>query len=301
MNEKGIIDIEDWNKEFISLNDRFELLQNRFLAIAMDYKYYIDSSWGENEIYQLRDDISFRLFCSKFHIELLLKHHIEIKHRLHERFKKDPSYFSRQYFGANPLYEHYGKEVSSIFDSIVYHAVSSFDYLAVLCNYICGAKKSDKLKWTQLARSVRDKKNIFSTTEIANPITEIDREFVGKLYNHRSHVIHKKSDQNKYSITMSFGQTKLEFIPKFFIGNNLIKEFNHFRELNKSNNITDVYASFWIINQVVEKITDILFSLKKHMELNPKQNDGHIFNLDKDTSTKKPVSESYWKENEYKK
>lgn len=299
MRAKEVIDIKDWNDEFKKLNDRFFTLENRFLATSMDYKLYIDSSWNEKNIYQFRDDISYRLFSTKFHIELLLRHHINIENQLYERREKDPEYFRRTYVGENPLYQDYSKELSSIFDSLIYHCVSAFDYVSILSNYICGSKNTDKLKWTQLARSVRDDKNSLSKTEIADAIIKIDRDFVGKLYDHRSDVIHKKSDLNKYSITMHFGQTEFKFIPHFFIGDNLIKKFSYFRKLSKTNRITINYAGFWIVNQTIDKITDILFSLKKQMEQNRKTTAMAMYILNEETNEKIPVSRNYWNEDAY--
>lgn len=265
MDSRELLDKDDINQEFKKLDERFALLQNRFLAVAMDYNHYIENSWGEKEIYKLRDEVSYRLFSAKFHIELLLRHHSFVKFQLEERFKKEPDFFSRQYLGPNPLFEHYQKQVSAIFDSTIFHMTSSFDYIATLCNYICGQNKQEKYKWTKLSKAVRDENNSFSKTKIVSTIDSVDREFAGKLYNHRSYVIHSSSDQNRYFFSMVLGQNGVNFVPRFIIGQNLTREFSELKSLNKTHDITVVYAAFWTINKTLDKITDILFSLKKQM------------------------------------
>ena len=223
MNKKETLDVVEINGEFEKLDQRFELLEQRFRAVAMDYKYYIENSWDETEIYRLRDEVSYRLFSSRFHIELLLRHHSLVKFQLEERFKKDSEYFANQYIGANgtnPLFEHYQKQISAIFDSTIFHMTSAFDYMATLCNYVCGKQKQEKFKWTQIAKAVRDPNNPFFQTKIAKTIDSIDRNFTGKLYNHRSHLIHTQSDQNKYLFSMITAQKGVTFIPQFIIGEN---------------------------------------------------------------------------------
>ncbi len=71
---KNIIDITDEKSEFTKIDSEFYLLNNRFMALAMDYKHYIDSNIRDNKIYTLRDNINYRLCSAKFHIELLFHH-----------------------------------------------------------------------------------------------------------------------------------------------------------------------------------------------------------------------------------
>lgn len=300
MPPKKILDCTDWQTEFDKLLKKEALLESRFLAVAMDYEHYIDNSWGQKEIYTLRDDTLYRLFCSRFHIELLLRQHLAIEDKLNQKFQKEPEFFRRRYLGPNPLYEHYSKEVSGIFDSTIYHMASSFDYLSTLCNFICGENKQAYIKWTQLTKSLRDHKNSISKSKITPIVLKVHNEFVNKLYRHRSTVIHEKSDYNIYAITMTLGPDNTKFKPKFYIGKYLTKSFNELRELNKTHNITVIYSAFWLLNKSFDEITHILFSLKNQMESNPKVPHGKFGFYDEATKTIKSVSIAYWKESEYK-
>lgn len=298
MEKKEILDIENFNEEFEKLTSRMRLLSDRFLAVAMDYKHYIDSSFSDSKIYELRDSVQFRLFSAKFHIELLLRHHLIIQDRLEDSLKNDPHKVTGSYFPVNPYFDIYQKEISSIFDSFIYHTVSVFDYISTLVNYVSGTNKENTLMWTQLAKSVRDKKNDFSTKSFSDTFDQIDREFVGKLYDHRAFVIHRKADLGNYNVTLYLGPQE-KITARFLAGNNLIKSFSDLRQLKKDKNITVKFVAFWILNKTIDKVTDLLFSLKKEMELNSKNVVPFMFVLD--PKTKRPMSPSigFWHEDLY--
>jgi hypothetical protein len=226
--KKPILDITDINEEFRTLNNNLELLQRRFMAIAMDYTHYIDNSLGQEEIYKLRDNITYRFFSTKLHTELLIKQHFAIERRFEELLKKDPQKIFGSYYPSNPHFEHSEKEISSIFDSFLYHLVSVFDYMGTLTNYICGPKgnKQDTLKWTNLARSARDKTNHFGKKPIADKIKELDIGFVNKLYGYRSILIHEKAEFSRYSFSVHLGQEG-RFSANFIATERLTKQFRN--------------------------------------------------------------------------
>ena len=298
MAKQGIIDIENINQEFEKLKLRLHLLSDRFLAVAMDYKHYIDGSFKEDKIYQLRDNVQYRLFSARVHLELLLRQHKFIESRMESKYKEDPSMITGNYFPINPYFDHYQKEISSIFDSVVYHLSSVFDYISTLTNYISGPNKEDTLMWTQLAKSVRDNHNNFSKRKFALAIDDIDREFVNKLYDHRAFIIHKSADPSGYNVTLFVGsEERIE--ANFLAGKNLVKNFKELKTLSKEKHPTVKYVAFWILNMTIDKVTEILFSLKLEMESNPKVNIPSMFYLHPETKKPMPVSTAYWHEDLY--
>jgi hypothetical protein len=295
---RDILDIDPGEK-FGQLNGEFQILQKRFMALAQDFKYYVDGSWDNHVIFSLRDDTIHRLFSSKLHIELLIRQINLIQRRIAHKQQEDPELFRRRYFGSNPFYDNFGDEVSAIFDSIIFHAVASFDYLSNLCCYICCKNRDTKLKWSSLAKSVRDDKNELSKTKIAATIDAVDRDFIDKLYNHRSNIIHEKSDKSGYDVTMSLTPEATNIYQIFFIGDSLTKKFAELKDLNKSKQITVPFASFWLLNLCVDKITDILFALKDQMESNPKKSIPTFGYLGTDNKVVSP-SFQYWHEDAYR-
>ena len=84
--ENKILDIEDRQKTFEKISLKIDTLDKAFRAITMDYSYHIESTYGkEHKIFKIREDVDFRLFTSKFHLELLLRQHylVEEKNRVY--------------------------------------------------------------------------------------------------------------------------------------------------------------------------------------------------------------------------
>jgi hypothetical protein len=154
--------------------------------------------------------------------------------------------------------------------------------------------------WTQLAKSVRDKNNTFNKTKFSSIIDSIDREFVGKLYDHRALLIHRKGDLGGFNLTHSFGYNE-KTTTTFFAGSNVIKSFNKLKASNKKGNITLRFVALWIINETNKNITDILFSIKEEIETYDIGKEPTVFFLHPDTKKKLPISINYWNEELYKK
>jgi len=292
---KNIIDITDDKSEFIKIDSEFHLLNNRFVALAMDYKHYVDSSIRDNEIYTLKDNINYRLYSAKFHIQLLFNHIRNIEKNIESQtLISIPNQVP--IIGYIPIYT---QQITSLFDSFIYHMVSVFDYVGTLANYISGKKKENTLMWTQLAKSVRDKNNILSQTKFSNVIDKIDREFVGKLYNHRALLIHRRADLGGFNHTHFLGYQEA-VTTTFFAGKNVIKCFKYLDKSSKQGDITLRYVAVWILNEVIERLNEILFSMKKELESKDTGKEPVMFYLHPETKEKLPMSVNYWNEKLYK-
>jgi hypothetical protein len=296
---KAIKDIEDIQGEFKLLDKKISLLEKRFQATALDYTHYIDNSWGQKRIFELRDSVQYRLFSARLHIEIIIRQHYIIEEKLSKLAIEKPNLIFGQFLSANPVFERYEQEISCIFDSIIFHLVSVFDYLSTLINYICGKEDQNTLMWTQLAKSVRDKKNVYSRKSIARLIDELDRNFVTRLYDYRSHLIHKKADFKRYAIEVKLSQKDMIFDARFIATEQFIRHFKELKEESKEFNFTTKYVSFWIMQKTISTITDILFGLKKEMELTKKVPFGMLGLYDEKTKQMKPVSTAFWFESEY--
>lgn len=293
--KKQLLDITDLNEEFKKLNYNLSLLQRRFIAVAIDYTHYIDNSWGQEEIFKLRDSIIYRFFSTKLHTELLIRQHFVIESRFEELFKADPQKIFGDHYPSNPHFDQSEKEISSIFDSFLYHLVSVFDYLGTLINYICGppSNKLDTLKWTNLTRSSRDKTSYFGNKPIAEKIKELDNNFVNKLYSYRSILIHEKAELSRYSFNVHL-EKESKFSANFIATDRLTKQFPELKKMSIDNNITTRYVAFWIMNMAITTVTELLFALKNEMELNPKVPFGMFGFHDAKTNRLVPASGFYW-------
>lgn len=266
------------------------------MALAMDYKHHIDRSFKEQKIYTLRDNIEYRLFSANFHLELLFNHIRLVEKQIHQGMKWE----NKNTIPIMSYFELFRQQITSLFDSFIYHTVSVFDYLGSLTNYISSTQKEKTLMWTQLAKSVRDKNNSFSKAKYSKLIDQIDRTFVCKLYDYRADLIHRRADFGGFNVTQKFGNTE-DVISTFYAGDKLIRSFPELKKHSIENDITLRFASVWILKETINNITDILFSLKEEIESNSLGLPPDMYYLHPKTNEKMPVSVNYWHENLYKK
>src|ERR1043165_6044809 len=184
---REIKDINSPKEEFDKLTERFRLLQDRFIAVAMDYKYYINSEWNDHEVFALRDNVLSRLYSARFHFQLLLEHHNRVENRCKELYKVKPDAFWRDSFELQNLKEQSIKEIYSLFDSMVYHLCSIFDYLFRLINLCHKNTQVDKPIWNKLFQEKSIKESKYCSKEMLPKLQDLDSSFVYPLIGHRSH------------------------------------------------------------------------------------------------------------------
>lgn len=281
-----MLDIEDYDQTIKELNRKFSRLYNRFIALAMDYKYYINPSMSDNEIFKLRDNIIFRLQSAKFHFELLSNHNSNIENNIREIYERQDRIFN----GGIELVEYKNlatKEIYSLFDSLIYHLCSNFDYLFRLINFIHGNTLLNQPKWNLFKSDKNLKNNIYCSREIIDALDVLDQKFVYPLIKHRSFLIH-----NEYAV----GGVKL-ILDDFkirFLTTNALKD--HFPELKKEFEDKEISIGFsakWLIEKTLETITEILFEVRDDIIRNKKDVKPSMFYMGSDNLKQSP-SVVYW-------
>lgn len=284
-NSKPINDIEDLGRELATIENQFLSLYRKMLAVAMDYSSYIDPKTKGDTIYKIRDNIIHRFYAVKYHFEILVKILRTLDKELTALFRKSPSIDLFPYFEREVLHIYY------LTDSIFFHLGSGFDYISNMVGFIYSTNKDKDQKWIQLAKSSRDKNNKFSRISIAQTIDILDREFVGKLYDHRSYLIHSKVDRGSRSFSINLMAAVCE--THIFAPEKLSRSFRELKEESKMNNITLQYALIWIIKKSISSMVQILFALKSYMEDNKKVDVLPMFIKGPKGETL-PISGPYW-------
>jgi hypothetical protein len=287
--KKPIKDIDEISKELNQLNSQFNSISKKMMALAMDYKTYIDGNVKNNDIYDLRDSMLYRLNAAKFHLEILTGITSNTDLELTAYYRNSPDSQLR----LNMHFENRVNQISYLSDSLIFHLVSGFDYMSNLVEYICGNNKKKKLMWTQLAKSVRDKNNRYHTLTIADTIDQLDREFVGKLYDHRSYIIHITKDKNASTFIIQVMEAKCE--THIFSSQKFNNQFKELKSLSKDLNLTIEFVLFWLINKSVNSFVEILFSLKHYMENNKTVKIPFMI-LKGPNNDMLPISGPYWKD-----
>jgi hypothetical protein len=279
---KNIVDLKLEMKNV--LND-FQAIDNNMIAIGMDYKHYLDSSFNDKKIYEFRDNILYRLRATRLHINILVNLLNSLDQELTEIYSKENGQISMQIH-----FENRKSDISSLFDSVIFHIVSAFDYVSNLVGFLC-IKNQKKIKWTQFAKSVRDQKNELSQTNFSELIDNLDRTFIGRLYDHRSYLIHIGNDNGKSSLSIELMKGKVE--TKIISSSTFNKNFSELRELGKENDLSISFILFWLLNKTTESIIDIQFGLKEYMETNKKNEIPFMF-MKGPNNEVLPVSTNYW-------
>lgn len=266
------------------LND-FQVIDNNMIAIGMDYKHYLDSSFNDKKIYEFRDNILYRLRATRLHINILVSLLNSLDQELTEIYSKKDEQISMQIH-----FENRKSDISSLFDNVIFHIVSAFDYVSNLVGFLC-IKNQKKIKWTQFAKSVRDQKNELSQTNFSELIDNLDRTFIGRLYDHRSYLIHIGNDNGKSSLSIELIKGKVK--TKIISSSTFNKNFSELRELGKDNDLSISFILFWLLNKTTESIIDIQFGLKEYMEENKKNEIPFMF-MKGPNNEVLPVSTNYW-------
>ncbi len=271
------------------VNKNFQSISNNLIAIGMDYKYYMDSNFTDNKIYEFRDNILYRLRATRLHVNIAVSMLKSLDNELSDIFKKENGQLHMQrHFDIRK------SDISALFDSTVFHIISAFDYLSNLVAFL-SLKNHKKLKWNELSQSVRDPKNELYNSTFSKLIDQLDRTFVGRLYKHRSYLIHtgKEGERNSLSIELIKGKVKTKIIAS----NSFNKNFSELRKLSKENDLSISYILFWLLDKTTDSIIDIQFGLKEFMEKNKRVEKPFMF-MKGPNNEVLPVSSNYWSKKE---
>lgn len=304
--KEEIANIEDRSKDYQSVRS---LVWNAEVGIRAIWIMYDDHSTDKNSkenVQILKDNIKYRLFATTHQYLLLIRELNLAEHRLHEMHVKDPKLLHAFPMG-NPHFEQIEVELSSIFDNIIFQLSSVFDYLSHMICYISRTDKSRTVYWTKLARICRGQNNDFDGEKVRQIIDEVDRTYVGKLYDYRSRLLHNRRDKHQFTTTVGFSNEKsFDFNIKILSSKASQKHFKIIKEEIKDKAPTIIYMSSFLIKKTFEVIEKILTEIKDEIKSNsnfqnnlqnPKDKKGLMFLLkDPKTNMAKPVSDAIWAE-----
>ncbi len=272
--ENPLASIEDLKRKFLRLHDRF-------LGVAMDYKFYIKSDIKDDEIHKLRNNVLFRLQSARFHYKLLIDYHLAIEKNLKNLHQNNFNTIQLHSYEINST-----EEIYSLFDSFVYHLCSNFDYLFRLVNFIHGKTDLKQPKWNLFRSDKNIKDNLYCSKELIEELTIIDDNFVYPLIKHRSFLIH-----NEFAVGNLILFNDLE---STFLVSKSLK--NHFPELTNeyaNQEITLIFAANWLINKTFQAITQVLFAIKDDIIRNNNETQPLFFMIDSNNKMQSP-SQHYW-------
>ena len=131
-----------------------------------------------------------------------------------------------------------------------------------------------------------------SSLNFSQIIDRLDRDFVGRLYDHRSYIINVSSENRRSSFTHNLMDDS--FQAQIASSQKFNKNFPELKDLNKEYDLTISFVVFWMIKQTLTSIIEIQFGLKSYMEENRKVDKPMVFRKGPNNEIL-PPSEPYWK------
>ncbi len=297
--DESILDILDRKNDFNSINIKVELIEEGLRTICGMYDEHSDDKQSFKNIFRLKDNIYYRLSSASHQYKLLLEEHYRAENYLLKLSKEDPNKIYGFILG-NPYFQKIEVETSSIFDSIIFHLSSIFDYLSHTICYICKRNKSETVYWTKLVRSAQGKNNEICELKISEVLDGIHRKFVSGLYDYRSRLLHYERDSHKFTAIKVQNNFEVRILSSKFA----TKHFKTIKvEYESYDNFTICFLSSWLIKTTLQNIDAILIALmyeiKSHSSYylnlrNPKAGSLMLMSYDQKTRSAVALSEKMW-------
>lgn len=299
-----IKDVGDRQKNYGQTIKILERLELGLRAVSVMYDEYSSDKKSNENIFRLKDNIDYRLGSALQHYKLLLQQHDSGEQYLAQQTKDNPFRFQGFIFG-NPYFDLIEKELSGLFDSIVFNITSSFDYLSHIICYICQTNKQNTVYWTRLAKASRGQGNDISQSLVKTQIDNVDRSFVAGLYDYRSRLIHNQRDKHNFKDTQNPVSNTHRI--RLLISESAKSDFKKIRiDYGNDKEFTITFLSFWLIKTAAENMEIIFDGLvneirqKSNYYYNLRGFKGNnkliMLHLDPATNTGTPLSENFWKE-----
>jgi hypothetical protein len=171
-----------------------------------------------NRYHHLRDSIEYRAGCAYYH-HTLLQHILN----LYESRAKKLEIFQ----DSGNLLEQLGNETRYIFDDIIFHCVSIYDYLASFIAYPYMDESAYEMNWNRIVKRcrddyvVKDDRPDMNNKVFSHAVCVAHDSFVDKLQNYRAQLFHEKMDFIPSGIRQSIGNREFSTIqvgaPKLFL------------------------------------------------------------------------------------
>lgn len=305
---KRVHTIRDPKKSFEEIDDLIRIVFNGFMAFALDYDYHIKNTFAQKgeakyAIYELRNNINYRLNSAKHHFYLMLKTKIEIENRFAKMLKDDPKIFDGFVMG-NPYFDSAADEIMGIYDSVIFHLSSSFDYLAMLLQFGFGENPQSNLQWISLAKHCYSDTSSFSKRKFSENVKKVDRDFVSKFNDYRAELIHRKKSTAYTHVSWKLMSNEVEIT---FRASERLKTSLK-KVIEKNEDYCTTFVTYKLLKETIVNIGVVLEGVKREFKenydpYNPIYDGGfRVAVVNPDTKTTESPSSMYWEKfMEYKK
>lgn len=298
------IDINDRQKSFNYVCELIEKLELGLRAVSVMYDEHSADLNSKDNIFRLKDNIYYRLIAIQQHFKILLEEHYKGERYLQEITKDNPFKMDGFIIG-NPHFEKLEREISVVFDSIVFNLVSVFDYLSHIICYICQTNKQNTVYWTRLAKAARGQNNDIAKSKVQKAIDEADRNFICGLYDYRSRLIHEKRDEHHFSTLHEIMNNTHQI--RIYMSKTAKSHFKKIDSDKSAGNFyTLLYLAKWLITNSAETLTSLMSAVVDEISSNSNYYHnlrGHkgdtallLMNFDPISRIGSPLSKKQWED-----
>lgn len=251
MNKEKVIDIVDFEKEYVQLQDKIGSIERNLQAFQFDYANKISGKFDTYQISSTRTDLTLKLNSIMYIVRLMNQEKMRTVLYLENQLIKNGNDLISD--SLNLI-----QNQKTLFDSILYHVSSVYDYYAILSDYLYNYKSS--LKWNGLVKSAHNITNSKISPAHKEFITKSHKEFVNSIFSHRSYLIHSGTSNAGYRITRNTKQDKITI--ELITPHKFIKEFKELELFSEGRPISLEASLFWILNKGLSNIISLIYGLK---------------------------------------
>ena len=265
---------EERKAYFDGLSKQYKVLEDLLRTIVFSF---VDKKLRRippkgHPLYEIRDSILFRFGSMWFHMDLLLKMEQGLENYVTSKFPKldvnDKGLLT------------YSRQQLHLFEDIIFHTISIFDYMANLIGFLYLGNNKGKIKWNGIANAANDKKSIFKDTKTAGLIRIYNKALVDMLYSYRSTLIHHASETANATYTIRGTQKTVEGFFRIWCPDKFDKSLRERLNLtigcqNEQATLVDIAAC--LIQDSINIINELAQSIKEEKEqewMVNTQNDG---------------------------
>ncbi|HUX52970.1 MAG TPA: hypothetical protein VMV56_01005 [Williamwhitmania sp.] len=226
--------------------------------VDIDFANKITGELENEKTNQFLKAISYRIESILFHYNLLYNINPDIVEQIEDY--------------NNPFtQEEISIRQNCLFDSIVFHTASLFDYFSCFIWHIIENKETaNKCLWTSLSKSARNHQNL-TNSKLGELIDLYDREWICKLFDYRAELIHYKDDWAN-EIFDSEKQLIVVLSPI-----SILKYFKFHKKVELQNKVLTInQISLWLVETSFDICIKITEGIKEYIDLNRVRNDDVI-------------------------
>lgn len=284
MKPEKIIDIENFETEINELVNLSSSIDSNFQAMVFDYINKISGKFSKNLIADTRSDVAFRIHSIMYFTKLLWYEEQSLLTFINQNTQIEN--FHRMMLPDKLVFDQ-----KTIFDSILYHLASIYDYYANMLGLIYYNKG---LKWNKLVISSADKNKSKIGQLQKALIINSHTEFVDSLFCHRSYLIHNSISTPGFKYTHDTVPNIYSI--KIITPQKFINEFKSLKREVGNNQISLKASLVWVLKYGFTNLNKLLYGMKVELESLRKKEKGTAL-IDDIRYPDDDVSINYWRQN----